>query len=86
MVERHIGTNDYQVNAKRKAKTYHINLLKRYHQRKKGEKGTAIVATGRPLLDIVSATIIENSEPNLYEAKGHARTRRPQETSASENA
>ena len=31
----------------------------------------------------MSATIIENSEPNLYEAKGHARTRRPQETSAS---
>ena len=55
MMEEKVGDHDYRVNVNCKVKTYHVSLLKKFHQRE-GERDhiSPSVQTGGAILEIAS--------------------------------
>ena len=51
-----IGMNDYRVRVKGKVRTYHVNLLKEYVERKEEE------TKGRPVMEVGGSGVIESEE------------------------
>ena len=58
MIEKKVGDHDYRVNANGKVKTYHVNLLKKFHHRE-GERDhiNASVEPGGAILESVSSAV-----------------------------
>ena len=69
-VEERIGSNDYRINVKGKVKTYHVNLLKRYHVRSEELMPKADDNVRGPPLGTVCSAIVEDTD-GTQEAAGH---------------
>ena len=61
-VEERIGSNDYRINVKGKVKTYHVNLLKRYHVLSEELMSKADDNVRGPLLETVCSAIVEATD------------------------
>lgn len=59
-MEEAVATNDYKVNVAGKVKTFHINLLKKFHQRQNEETEDTGARGG--VLEIACAAILEPSD------------------------
>ena len=69
-VEERIGSNDYRINVKGKVKTYHVNLLKRYHMQSEKLMPKADDNVRGPLLETVCSAIVEDAN-GTQEAAGN---------------
>ena len=52
-----IGIKDYRVRVKRKVRTYHLNLVKEYAERKEEAS-----MKGKPVMELAGADVIESEE------------------------
>ncbi|XP_062521976.1 uncharacterized protein LOC134196774 [Corticium candelabrum] len=64
VVKERVGLNDYRIDVGGKTKVYHINLLKRFHEREK----EAFSHKGGPVLNTVCSAVIEATESVTGEA------------------
>ena len=65
-IESVVGECDYKTKVNGKVKTYHANLLKRFHQRE--DKDTANIVSGGPVWDLLSAAILEAEDCGVEDA------------------
>ena len=67
-MKKRVGLNDYRIDVRGKTKVYHINLLKRFHERKKEAFCSMDEHKGRPVLNTVCSAVIEATERVTGEA------------------
>ena len=68
VVKKRVGLNDYRIDVWGKTKVYHINLLKRFHERKKEAFCSMDEHKGGPVLNTVCSAVIEATERVTGEA------------------
>ena len=68
VVKERVGLNDYRIDVGGKTKVYHINLLKRFHEREKEAFCSMEEHKGGPVLNTVCSAVIEATERVTGEA------------------